>query len=348
MLTEKNAVADMIRSGQTLMLSGTEEMLTGLPNGNWVGGTSSYFMNADGGQKCLDKIFVSKLPPDAKLEKVRFYDSEHLADISAESPDHGFTYLLMPFESATHLRYAEKAPSFPGQFAKITIGWVAGVLLEEIGKKATKVFNGQTGESSETDALAMHCSLPKDKYATISTINIYEANTSTTVTFPNSGFEVGECLINGQPANIVEYIKENGIDIKHPMVTHFRFGSSRAKKMVDLTDHPMFENYGGNYVNISFSSINGDKALLYAPVFEGVKYYFAKPADYLTEFRKNITAVSDEFAFSFSCILNYTNSNLDGKVTEGMYGPFTFGEIAYQLLNQTLVYLDIKKLNTVG
>ncbi len=345
MLTEKNTVADMIRSGQTLMLSGTEEMLTGLPEGNWVGGTSSYFMNEDGGQKCLDKIFVSKLPPDAKLELIKFYDAEHLADISGDSLDHGFTYLLMPFESQAHLKYAEKAPSFPGQFAKITIGWVAGVLLEEIGKKATKVFNGKTGQSSETDALAMHCSLPKDKYATISTINIYEADTSATVTFTSNGFEIGDCLINGQPANIVKYIKENNIDINHPLVTHFRFGT-RANRIVDLTEHPMFENYGGNYVNVSFAGINGDKALLYAPVFEGVKYYFAKPADYFTEFRKNLTAVSDEFAFSFSCILNYVNSNLDGKVTEGMYGPFTFGEIAYQLLNQTLVYLDIKKLGT--
>jgi hypothetical protein len=347
MLTEKNTVADMIRSGQTLMLSGTEEMLTGLPEGNWVGGTSSYFMNHDGGQKCLDKIFVSKLPPEAKLEKVKFYDSEHLSDISGESPDHGFTYLLMPFEGETHLKYAEKAPSFPGQFTKITIGWVAGVLLEELGKKTTKVFNGQTGQSSETDALAMHCSLPKDRYATISTINIYQANTSAVITFPGNGFEVEDCLINGQPANIVEYIKENGIDIKHPLVTHFRFGS-KAKKMVDITNHPMFEDYGGNYVNVSFAGIQGNKALLYAPVFKDVKYYFAKPADYLTEFHRNVTAVSDELAFSFSCILNYANSQLDGKVTEGMYGPFTFGEIAYQLLNQTLVYLDIKKLSTTG
>jgi len=347
MLTEKKIVADMIRSGETLMLSGTDEMLTGLPNGNWVGGTSSYFMNEDGGQKNIDKIFVTKLPPDVKLEQVKFYDSEHLANISKDSPDNGFTYLLIPFGTSTHLDYAEKAPFFPGQFTKVTIGWVAGVALGEIGKKSTKVFNGQNGQISETDALAMHCSLPENKYAIISTINIYGADKKATIVFPNSGFEVSNCFINGEPTNIVKYMKENNIDMKHPIVTNFQFGSAVSKRLdtsgyTSFTEYPVTADHGGNYVNISFASIKDDKAHLFAPIFKDVKYYFARPADYLTEFNKNTTAVSKELAFSFSCILNYTNSNLEGKITKGMYGPFTFGEIAYQLLNQTLVYLDIK------
>jgi len=347
MLTEKNIVADMIRSGETLMLSGTEEVLTGLPNGNWVGGTSSYFMCKDGGQKNTDKIFVMKLPEGAKLEQVKFYDAEHLADISKESPNNGFTYLLMPFGTKAHLDYAEKAPFFPGQFNKITIGWVAGVALEDIGKKTTKVFNGVNGQVSETDALAMHCGLPATKYAMISTINIYEADKKATIVFPNSGFEVGNCFVNGEPTNIVKYMKENNIDIKYPIVANFQFGSAVSKRLdtsgyTSFTEYPTVPDHSGNYVNISFAGIKDDKAQLYAPVFRDVKYYFSKPADYLTEFNKNATAASEELALSFSCILNYVNSNLEGKVTKGMYGPFTFGEIAYQLLNQTLVYLDIK------
>jgi hypothetical protein len=46
--------------------------------------------------------------------------------------------------------------------------------------------------------------------------------------------------------------------------------------------------------------------------------------------------------FACNCILNFLYSGLEGKITEGMYGPITFGEIAFQLLNQTLVYLDVK------
>lgn len=339
MLIDKVAVASMINSGETLMLSGTEEMLTGLPQGNWVGGTSSYFMNENGGQKCLDKIFAIKLPGDVKLEQIKFYDSEHLPDIAEDSLDNGFTYLLIPFGSKAHYNYAEKTTSS----TKVTIGWISGVALEDIGEKTrtAKVFNGKTGEMSESNALAMHCSLPNGKYASISTINIYKADTSVAITFPNNGFEVEDCFIDGKPANIVEYIKEKDIDTKAPMLTHFRFGSSSSKKM-DLS-HPMFADYDGNYVNISFANVTDSKASLYAPVFKDVKYYFAKPvSDYMSEYQKQLTAIHGDHAFSFSCILNYTNSNLEGKVTKGMYGPFTFGEIAYQLLNQTVVYLDIK------
>jgi hypothetical protein len=43
-------------------------------------------------------------------------------------------------------------------------------------------------------------------------------------------------------------------------------------------------------------------------------------------------------------ILNYLYSNLEGMRTGDMVGPITFGEIAYQLLNQTLVYLTIHSI----
>jgi hypothetical protein len=48
-----------------------------------------------------------------------------------------------------------------------------------------------------------------------------------------------------------------------------------------------------------------------------------------------------QIIFSCNCILNYLYSGLKGKKTAGITGPATFGEIAYQLLNQTMVYLRI-------
>jgi hypothetical protein len=255
------------------------------------------------------------------LEQIKFYDSDHLPDILSESPGNGFTYLLIPFGSKSHFRYAEEAPSYPDQFMKITIGWITGIALEDFGKKTAKVFNGQNGQISDADALAMHCSLPKSKYAEISIVNVYESDQSAAITFPKSGFDVSDCLIDGEPANIVKYIKEKGIDIKNPMVA----------------------DYAGTYVNVSFAGIKEDIASLYAPVFPNIRYHFAKPVDdYIADYNKRMPAVPSDLALSFSCILVYTNANLEGKITDGMYGPFTFGEIAYQLLNQTLVYLEIK------
>lgn len=46
-------------------------------------------------------------------------------------------------------------------------------------------------------------------------------------------------------------------------------------------------------------------------------------------------------ALSCNCILNYLYGELEGKTTGSFTGPATFGEIAYVLLNQTLVKLDI-------
>jgi hypothetical protein len=45
--------------------------------------------------------------------------------------------------------------------------------------------------------------------------------------------------------------------------------------------------------------------------------------------------------FSCNCILNYLYGELEGKRTGALKGPMTFGEVAYQLLNQTMVYLKV-------
>lgn len=50
--------------------------------------------------------------------------------------------------------------------------------------------------------------------------------------------------------------------------------------------------------------------------------------------------------FSCNCILNFLYSELEGKRTGELIGPVTFGEVAYQLLNQTLVYLQIEDIPT--
>ncbi|EKO38112.1 MAG: hypothetical protein B193_3196, partial [Solidesulfovibrio magneticus str. Maddingley MBC34] len=101
-------------------------------------------------------------------------------------------------------------------------------------------------------------------------------------------------------------------------------------------------------VNISFQDVDEVEGLVkfYAPVFSGIRYKHAKPVvDYVKEFNdrlcKECSIESARVAFSCNCILNYLYSELEGKKTDPFTGPITFGEIAYQLLNQTLVYLEI-------
>jgi len=47
-------------------------------------------------------------------------------------------------------------------------------------------------------------------------------------------------------------------------------------------------------------------------------------------------------AFSCNCILNFLYGELAGRSISPLHGPVTFGEIAHQLLNQTMVVLRVQ------
>ena len=101
-------------------------------------------------------------------------------------------------------------------------------------------------------------------------------------------------------------------------------------------------------VNVGIQEVKDNTVNLYAPVFADVEYHFAKPvADYIQAFDKAIKesgSDNDNIAYSCNCILNFLYSDLEGKKTGNITGPMTFGEIAYQLLNQTLVYMALEKV----
>jgi hypothetical protein len=60
------------------------------------------------------------------------------------------------------------------------------------------------------------------------------------------------------------------------------------------------------------------------------------------------TGLTERIALSCNCIVNFVNSSLEGRTTGGIVGPITFGEIAYQLLNQTMVYLTVSDGGALG
>jgi hypothetical protein len=84
---------------------------------------------------------------------------------------------------------------------------------------------------------------------------------------------------------------------------------------------------------------------MYAPVFPGVDYRFAKPVgDYSSAFGQAIASGEQQPGFACNCILNYLYGQLEGKKTGDITGPITFGEIAHQLLNQTMVRLYLRDI----
>jgi hypothetical protein len=313
-------VQSAVAAGESLFLAGSREALSQLPAGNWIGGTIPYFMTEQGGLLAEDRIFVTRVPEMALSVKTAEYGPENLASLYRDAPAHGFTFVVLPAGTEVLKTFAEKAPSFDGFLLRPVVGWVAGVRVDKIGKEAPVVFNGKTSSVFEAKCVALHVTLPASIMADMDIVNIFESQGGDVIRFEESGFQVTNCQVNGKPVNLAKYITEKGIP----------------------TEFPLVGDYNGSNLNASFLNVDAAKGTvdLYAPVFPGVDYRFAKPvADYAGAFADTLTSGKEVPAFACNCILNYLYGKLEGKKTGDITGPITFGEIAHQLLNQTMVRL---------
>jgi hypothetical protein len=323
MLESVAEVRDRIAAGKSLLLAGEECLLRQLPRGSWIAGTIPYFMDQNGGVHSESQIFVNEIPACATAVEVREYTTTTLPSICQDAPENGFSVVIMPAGSAVHIAYAQDFPRYGDAFLKPVVGWISGVDVTEIGKRTPKVFSGLSGQDSAQNAVAMHVTLPPEKRAELDIVNVFRPGPGDTITFPVSGFSAAECRINGKTANLARHITHSRVDSRLPLTA----------------------NYNGSIVNVSVQSID-DKAgvvKFYAPVFAGVEYRFAKPVpDYVAAFNSALPPDGPAATFSCNCILNYLYAGLEGKHTGNLTGPITFGEIAHQLLNQTLVRLLIR------
>ena len=221
-----------------------------------------------------------------------------------------------------HQRFALDSPLYEQQFLKSVAGWVAGTHLEEVGQTSPKVYDGTTGAVFRDKGVAMHVALPPTYEARIGIVNIFEPSEGEEIQFPESGFQASECIVAGKRENVVDYMARTGMDVRLPLVSD------------------MF----GTKVNVSIRSLDvtGRLVRFFAPVFKGVGYRPAKPvSDYSARFLAAIPSDVEQSVFSCNCVLNYLHGQLEGRHTGALQGPMTFGEIAYQLLNQTLVQITI-------
>lgn len=312
----------IIASGAVVVVAGTSPLLRRLPAGTWVGGTMRYFMTADGGSQTTDRVFVTELPVDAADVRIRRYDATDLHEIVADAPRNGFSFMVMPAGSKVHLEYAARAPYYPGLFRTPIVGWIAGVNLRRLGHVVPRTIHGLDRRLETDTAVVLHVSLPPDKAAQVNIVNMFSPGTGDIITFPGDTLAATDCLVNGQPRNLARYVAESGIDTRLPLVA----------------------DYAGIDVNTSFQRVDGATGVVtfYAPVFHGIEYRLAAPVDdYAARFAASVADAGVEAVFSCSCILNYVYGRLEGKLVGHLTGPMTFGEIAYQLVNQTAVYLSI-------
>jgi hypothetical protein len=319
-------VKEMLNDNKKLILAGDETVLSKLPEGHWIGGTIPYFMSEKGGLMTRDLIHVTEIPSYIKQITIKAYTTQTVPLVYEDAPENGFSVIIIPASSETHLSFALNAPTYAGFATRPLIGWIAGVHVDEIGNKKAKIFFGDKSKVMEDGAVVMHLTLPSGMYADLNILNIFKQGSGDTLTFPEDSFSVQEVFINDQKYNMADYIAENKLDTQLPLVA----------------------DYSGAMINTSFQNVDekNKRVSFYAPVFKGVEYrHAATVGDYVKEFTSHMPSEGiDRIFFSCNCILNYLYSELEGKRTKGITGPITFGEIAYQLLNQTMAYLTINKL----
>ena len=322
-LVSVGAAAELINNGKTLVIAGDETALRQLPAGNWIGGTIPYFMAEQGGLVTREQVFVNELEVYGEAPTIRRYELEALPQICRNAPDNGYTILIVPAFSACHGAFAENAPNYEEMYMKPLVGWVAGVHLDDLAKATPKVAFGPAAELSAEYVVTIDVPLPPERYAHVDIVNLFQPGDGPSIRFPATGFAAGDCLIDGGPANLAEYLSARQIDTRLPLVA----------------------DYCGAMINVSVKTIDAasGRVEFYAPVFPGMDYRIAAPVgDYVSGFLAALPRRETAVAFSCNCILNFLYSDLEGKRTADITGPATFGEIAYQLLNQTLVYLTVE------
>ena len=318
------AACDLIRAGVPLSLAGPESALDALPPGNWIGGTIPYFMVAGGGQVVREgKLFATDLSKVGTVS-VAHYGAAELAGIAGHAPENGFALTIIPAGSPAHQRFAAEAACYPDAFVKPTAGWIAGVHLSELGQVTPKVYDGRTATKHEDGAVVAYVSLPADKLVSVEIVNLFEPDDADVLQFDEVSAVVTTCRVNGEPVPLAAYLAQRGI-------THGKL--------------PLVGDFAGAHVNVSLQSIDAasGQVTFYAPLFPGVDYHVAKPvADYAQAFRDRLAEQDTSGAvMACNCILNFLFGELEGKAIGGVEGPVTFGEIAYQLLNQTMVTVRV-------
>lgn len=319
--------SELIKDGHILLLAGDEKLLRQLPSGQWVAGTSANFLTPEGGISSQDLIFVSDISEHAVDVEIRSYSSDELRHIATNYPENGFTVLIIPCFSEVLGHFARQVQNYPGVFDAPLFGWISGVAISEIGQQTPKVFAGSAA-GHDNRAVVMHVTIHPELVAEIDIINLFLQGDGEDIEFDTEGFESrGMCRIGGKEHNLARYIAANHIDTRRPLVA----------------------DYNGAMINVSIHAVDmvAGRVEFPAPVFRNIKYRFAKPVpDYMNDFRNRLKQVDTKsIVISCNCILNYLYAELEGKSTHtaAVSGPSTFGEIAYMLLNQTLVYLSIRK-----
>lgn len=311
---------EIILTGKPLIISGHEKLLEQLPKGNWLGATISRFLDVEGGVIDNSKVFVNDISPEIEDFKFSTYDETTITDVVKERYDNGFSYILLPLFSKVHAEFGIKAFDMENLYENPLVGWVSGI---EEGEYEPYVFLGSEGLKTKDRAVVMHCKLPDSKIARLEIINVFEQGDGDEIEFFENSFEIKDCLINGEKRNLTDYWLSNDIDERLPLVA----------------------NFSGAHINVHPLAIDEKNKIIQmaASVFPGFKYRLAKPLDdFISTFKSKVPRDDSKIVSCINCHANFEFLKLEGEKLGTLKSPFSFGEIGYVLLNQTMVNLYVE------
>ncbi len=314
---------ELIEQGRLLVVAADDELLKQLPHGKWIGGFNPFMIDKNGGKFTTEHILVKDFTDDAVNFKFKTYDETDIKNITTDAYDNGVIVAILPVFSKIHYEFALNALSYDNQYVNPLIGWISGGAPETTAPGDATAY---VGDQRYTDKGAvLHLELPKDKIARIEIINPVEAAPdSDELTFGQDGFGNTKVFINGNEQDLYAYFES----INYPPT------------------YPIMADYAGAKINVGFFKDEENRKMhFFAPVYKRIVYRTIKklPENYEEEFKKALGDDKDkEIDYSVSCIYNYFNFSLEGKSVANTCANFTWGEIAYHLLNMTHVYLVIE------
>lgn len=343
-------VTKFINEGKILLLSGSDKTLASLPKGKWIAGTCPYVMNdigtinADGygakgkydekagpyvvdpSAKPSDLIFVDDFTDYAEDVKIEELDASNINEIATRSFENGFTVVTFPMEADVYVEFANNSLTYENIFNNPVVGYVSGCLFEDIGRVRPKTASGLTAKLTDKYAAVMHIKLPAGKIARSEIMNFDTPNPdSPKIVFPKTSFVQSDCIVDGKPGNIADVLE--GIKAKigyYPQL---------------ITD------MNGAHINRDVKTVDVEKkeVSFFSPAYEGDEYVRVKENDnYQKCFNEQLAKKKNVIA-CFSCASYFMAGKFEGKKID-FNGVYAFGEIGYQLLNKTIVTLEIDEI----
>ena len=310
-------VSAMIREGNILLLSGDAGLLSQLPKGDWIGAcTPRFVIYPEQKIETYDKIFVSKLPDFVTEMTICEYDINTIKNVFNDGPNNGFTVLSTPFGSPIAAEYIINVGSYENFAVRPVCGYTSG---EPHHPEKSFAISG-TGNTYTNKIVAMHVSLPENKYAEIQTFNPYKQGDGDSIVFDRGGMILKDAYINGQKRNFAEYLTEVNYD----------------------TNVPFVANYSGEPVNVIINMIEEDHVLMATSVLENIEYREAVINYSISE----PEVISDKVFFSMTCMANYVHPEICTRFLKKMNGPVSFGGIAYHFIGCTTIFLTIDDVQT--